>query len=241
MIRARSARAKNFDHSPDRKNCIHPPPNARPNKIPNNTKYSFSRNYGSYYTTIEVLKTKAFWLISVGHAAAGTIVGTVIVHIALHLNQHLGFSLGFVGVVITIMTVMQIFGLLGVGFFGDRYNKRIVSAVCMCLHAISLLLLAYAENIWMVIAFAALHGIAMGVRGPLTLAIRADYFGVKNFGAVMGWSLVIVTIGMAIGPVFAGYMADKTGSYVSAFTVMAIIGGLGSILLLLAKKPSLAR
>ena len=57
----------------------------------------------------------------------------------------------------------------------------------------------------------------------------------------MGWSLVIVTIGMAIGPVFAGYMADQTGSYVSAFTVMAIIGGLGSILLLLAKKPSLAR
>lgn len=208
---------------------------------PNSTKYSLSGNYGSYSTTIEVLKTKAFWLISIGHATAGTIVGTVIVHIALHLNQQLGFSLGFVGAIITIMTVMQIFGLLGVGFFGDRYNKRIVSAACMVLHAISLLLLAYAENMWMVIAFAVLHGIAMGVRGPLIQAIRADYFGVKNYGVVMGWSLVIVTTGMAIGPVFAGYMADQTGSYVSAFTVMAIIGGLGSILLLLAKKPSLAR
>ncbi len=98
-------------------------------------------------------------------------------------------------------------------------------------------MLAYAQNLWMIVGFAVLHGIAWGTRGPLMQAIRADYFGASNFGAIMGWSSLIVMMGMALGPLYAGYMADRTGSYVSAFATLALCAVFGGIFFLLAKKP----
>jgi len=44
-------------------------------------------------------------------------------------------------------------------------------------------------------------------------------------------------VGMAIGPLYAGYMADRTGSYVSAFTTLAITALFGAVFFLLATKP----
>ena len=47
-------------------------------------------------------------------------------------------------------------------------------------------------------------------------AMRADYFGAKSFGTIMGFSSLIVMLGMSLGPVIAGYAADVTGDFCSA-------------------------
>ena len=65
----------------------------------------------------------------------------------------------------------------------------------------------------MVIAFAILHGLAWGVRGPLMQAIRADYFGRSSFGVIMGFSTLIIMVGLVAGPLVAGVLADATGGY----------------------------
>ena len=191
------------------------------------------------FTAREAMKTKAFWFMSLGHGTSLLIVGAVMVHLVLHVNGQLGYSLTVAGLIVSLMTAMQIVGLISVGIAGDRFDKRIIVSVCMFFHAAGLLLLAYAENIWMVVGFAALHGIAWGTRGPLMQAIRADYFGATNFGSIMGWSSLIVMIGMAVGPVYAGYMADRSGSYESGFTTLAITAIFGAAFFMLAKKPPL--
>ena len=190
------------------------------------------------FTAREALKTKAFWFMSLGHGTSLLIIGAVMVHLILHVNGQLGYSLTAAGLVVSLMTAMQIVGLFSAGFLGDRLDKRLIVTACMGLHAAGLLLLAYAQNIWMVVGFAVLHGIAWGTRGPLMQAIRADYFGASNFGMIMGWSSLIVMIGMALGPLYAGYMADRTGSYETAFTTLAITAVFGAVFFLLAKKPS---
>jgi len=43
--------------------------------------------------------------------------------------------------------------------------------------------------------------------------------------------------GMMVGPLFAGYMADRLGDYKLAFSILATITGLGSLLFLMAKNP----
>ena len=107
----------------------------------------------------------------------------------------------------------------------------------MGFHAAAMILLAYAQSLWMIVGFAVLHGIAWGTRGPLMQAIRADYFGASNFGAIMGWSSLVVMMGMALGPLYAGYMADRTGSYVSAFATLAVFAVVGGVFFFLAKNP----
>ena len=46
---------------------------------------------------------------------------------------------------------MQIVGQVGITIVGDRVNKQITVVICMGVHAAGLLLLAYAENMAMVI------------------------------------------------------------------------------------------
>ena len=70
-------------------------------------------------------------------------------------------------------------------------------------------------------------------------ALRADYFGTASFGTIMGWSSLVVMIGMSVGPIFAGWMADLTGTYTLGFNLLALASLLGSVFFMLAKKPPL--
>jgi MFS family permease len=111
----------------------------------------------------------------------------------------------------------------------------------MAMHGAALLLLAFATRLSMVVAFAMLHGIAWGVRGPLMAAIRADYFGSAAFGTISGFSSLIVMLGMMGGPLVAGILADRTGSYRVGFVILAGLAALGSVFFLLARRPARPR
>ncbi len=189
------------------------------------------------YTVREALRTGSFWYLSLGHAAALLVVSAVMVHLVLHINEQLGYSLGTAAIVIAVMTAMQIVGMLFGGVLGDRFNKRYIVFVAMLWHSAGMLILAWASALWMVFLFAVLHGTAWGARGPLTQALRADYFGRKSFGMIMGFSSMIMMVGMTVGPIVAGVLADSTGTYKLGFTVLAVMAGIGSVFFLLAKPP----
>ncbi|MEX0941448.1 MAG: MFS transporter [Pseudomonadales bacterium] len=190
------------------------------------------------FTAREAMRTSAFWLISIGHACALLVVSAVMVHLVPHMTEGLGYSLPQAGLAVALMTAFQVVGQLSGGYLGDRLNKQMICICCMVAHTGALLLVAYAVNLWMVIAFAMLHGIAWGTRGPLMVALRADYFGPSSFGTIMGFSSLIVMIGMSTGPVLAGYLADLHGNYEIGFTVLAIGAFLGSFCFLAATPPS---
>jgi MFS family permease len=135
------------------------------------------------------------------------------------------------------MTAFQVIGLLIGAAIGDRYNKRYIAMVCMGAHCVGLLMVAYAVTLPMVFAFAVLHGTAWGLRGPMMQAMRADYFGRHSFGTIMGISTMITTLGNISGPLIAGVLADRTGSYEAGFTVLAVLAALASVFFLLAKPP----
>ncbi|MGE0227169.1 MAG: MFS transporter [Dehalococcoidia bacterium] len=189
------------------------------------------------FTAREAVRTSAFWFISLGHGAALLIVSAVMVHLTLHLTENLGYTLTQASGFVALMTAAQVVGQVSGGFLGDRFDKRIIATVCMFVHAIGLLLVAFAVNTPMVLAFALMHGWAWGTRGPLMQAVRADYFGTSHFGKIMGVSLLIVTLGNTAGPIVAGLMADRTGDYRAGFTVLAVGALLGSVFFMAAKRP----
>jgi MFS family permease len=190
------------------------------------------------FTLKEAIRTPAFWLISFGHGSALLVVGAVSVHVISHLKEDLDYSVGAASLVITLMTVFQVAGMVAGGALGDRIEKRKIAATCMLMHMAGLLLVAYATNVAMVVAFAALHGFAWGARGPLMQAIRADYFGRSAFGAIMGASTTIFVWGQIGGPMLAGVMADATGDYVTGFTALAVLAGCGSAFFIFARRPT---
>ena len=191
------------------------------------------------FTAREAMRTSSFWLISIGHACALLVVSSMMVHLVPHLTEGLDYSLAQAGFVVAGMTAFQMAGQVVGGFLGDRFNKRFICVLCMVAHAGGLMLIAFATNLLMVIAFVLLHGLAWGVRGPLMVALRADYFGPGSFGTIMGFSSLIVMLGMSIGPVFAGYMADLQGDYLMGFSVLAAGALVGTLCFMAAKPPNM--
>ena len=188
-------------------------------------------------TSAQAMRTPAFWLISSGHAVALLTVSAVMAHLAVHLNDGMGFTLIEAGFVITLMTACQMTGQLLGGWLGDRYSKRLLCVCCMVAHGTGLMMLAFASNAALVVAFAVLHGIGWGVRGPLMVALRADYFGASSFGTIMGFSSLVAMLGMTLGSLFAGVMKDVFGDYVAAFAIIATLSGLGAVLFAAAERP----
>ncbi|MSP96701.1 MAG: MFS transporter [Betaproteobacteria bacterium] len=189
------------------------------------------------FTLREALRTSAFWLVSWGHAFAMFVVGAINVHAITHMKEGLGYTLGEAALVVGLQTTAQVGGIVMGWFVGDRYDKRILAAGCMFAHMVALLLLAYAVSLTMVITFALLNGVAWGMRGSFMQAIRADYFGRRAIGMIMGISSMVVVVGQIGGPLFAGIMADATGNYKLGFTILAILAGMGSMFFVLARKP----
>lgn len=185
----------------------------------------------------EALKTPAFWLISAGHGIALLTVSTVIVHLIPFLTRSFEMSLTTAGVVFGTVSTFQFVGQLFGGYLGDRFDKRLLCVGCMLAHGSGLLILVYFENLWMTLLFSLLHGLAWGIRGPLMVALRADYFGSKSFGLIMGISSMIVMLGTMGGPVISGVMVDHFGDYRLAFQGIALSASIGAVCFWAARKP----
>ena len=191
-----------------------------------------------HFTASEALRTRAFWFISLGHASALLVVGASMAHLGLYLEEERAFSTVHTAVVVGMLPAMMGVGQLLGGVLGDRFDKRLMVTIAMLGHGLGLLLLALASNWVLVWLFVLSHGLAWGVRGPIQSAMRADYFGATSFGKIMGFSSMIVMLGMVIGPIVAGVLRDRTGDYQLGFIILAVVAALGSAWFFLATPPA---
>ena len=196
-----------------------------------------STSSGRAFTAREALRTSAFWLISLGHGFALFAVTAVNVHAIAHVKEGLGYSIAVASLVITLVTVGQFAGVMLGWVLGEKFEKRLVAAACMLMHMIGMLMLTYATGPTIVAVAGLVHGTAWGLRGPFMQAIRADYFGRRSIGMIIGLSSMITVIGQIGGPLIAGAFADWTGNYRVGFTIIALLSGLGSLFFLLARPP----
>ena len=189
------------------------------------------------FTLSQALRTRAFWLLGLGHSLALLVIAAVTVHLIPHLSEGMDYSLQRAAGVVALLTVTSAAGQIVGGPIGDRFDKGRIAAIGMLAHAAALLVLAWGEGDVAVVTFALVHGLAWGVRGPLMGSIRADYFGVRNFGSIMGASMMIFMVGNLVGPVLAGTMADQLGDYRLGFTVLAAFALCAAAVFLWARPP----
>jgi MFS family permease len=191
------------------------------------------------FTVAQALRTRAFWMLAIGHGLALLVVSAVNVHAITHMKEGLGYSFTTASWVILIMTFGQLAGVLMGASMGDWFDKKKVAALCMLAHGIGMLCLTFANHMALLVAFGVFHGIAWGLRGPFMQAIRADYFGRNAIGLILGLSAAIIALGQIAGPMIAGILADLTGDYQLGFSLLALLAALGSLAFMLATKPIL--
>jgi len=192
---------------------------------------------GPAFTARQALRTSAFWLISLGHAFSLLAVIAINVHAITHIKEGLGYTLSQATLVFTLVTVGQFFGVMLGWVIGEKFVKRKVAAACMLMHATGMLMLTYATGTVILVLSVLVHGVAWGLRGPFMQAIRADYFGRRSIGTIMGLSATITVFGHILGPLIAGVFADAYGNYRAGFTLLAVLCAVGSLFFLMARPP----
>ena len=191
------------------------------------------------YTWQEAVRTKNFWLITMGHACSSIVIVTITVHLGPMLDDR-GFSLQTIGWVVGAYTgVAAVFTLIG-GYVGDRLPIRLALFAFSAVQSGAVWVLMVADTPAMAFLFSVLMGIGFGGRNPLTTSIRGVYFGRKAFASITGMSMIPMNVMLLAAPLFAGIMFDATQSYFVPMATVAIVSLAGSALFLLLGSPESA-
>jgi MFS family permease len=121
----------------------------------------------------------------------------------------------------------------------DRFHARFLSAVGFGISALSiiaLLVLAPKSELLAVLVLA-VYGLGIGGTVPLQETVWASYFGRTHLGKIRSIAMPFSIIFGAGGPLMAGVLYDRTGSYTVAFCLFALFSALGLVLILLARPP----
>ena len=184
----------------------------------------------------EALRTPAFWLIAFGHGFTSMVILAIMTHLGLLMGDY-GYSEEYAGLVVSVYTGVAMFFQLVGGYAGDRMSKRVALAFFTTVQAAGVLVLVISKTLPMFFVFGVLFGAGFGGRNPLTVAIRADYFGTANFGKILGFSTVPMNVLLLIASPFAGWMYDRYGTYELAFLVLAGLNLVGALCFLGAARP----
>lgn len=195
-----------------------------------------ARPQQSDLTAAQAVRTPAFWLIALGHGFTSMVILAIMTYLGLMMVEK-GFQLLNASLVITVYTaVAMAFQLVG-GYVGDRVPKRLALSFFTMLQAGGVLVLVFADTLLLFYLFAVLFGMGFGGRNPLTVAIRADYFGTASFGKILGLSTVPMNALLLIAAPFTGWMYVTQGTYANAFLILAGLNVLGALCFLAARRP----
>lgn len=192
------------------------------------------------YSWQEAIRTRAFWLITMGHASSSIIIISVMTYLGLVMVER-GFDLVQVGLVISVQTAVSTAFMVIGGMVGDRIPIRIAIFAFSFLQSIAVGVLLFAETLPTFFLFAILMGIGFGGRTPLTTSIRGVYFGRNNFARITGISMIPMNVMFIIVVPYIAWMRDSiTGTYTLPFATIAAVSAVGSLMFLILGNPRLS-
>lgn len=175
----------------------------------------------------EAFRTGVFWRLLAAFFLISVVVGGFIVNLPAMLADR-GTSLAQAAQALGLMGVAIIVGRLTVGGLVDRFAVRVVAPLFILLPAASCLLLARGDAAPVAII---LVGLAAGAEVDLLAYLIGHLFGMRHYARIYGWGLAAFSAGAGVGPGFAGWVHDVTGSYVEALFAFAAMIAVASALL----------
>jgi MFS family permease len=185
-------------------------------------------------TLREALVTRQFWTVIAMEFVFGYILMTILVHLVPHVTD-LKISMSTAAAIMAVTGGASIPGRITLGLAGDRLGNRAIYTMGFILMAICMVWLIFIKDTLSLYFCAALFGFAYGGMESSESPITVWLFGIKNHGLIFGTLVLAFTIGAAIGPFVTGYIFDFSGSYQTAFIMMAVLSIMGLILTLTLK------
>ena len=190
--------------------------------------------YESGMSLRAAIKTPIFWIFSLCAALIFYAIFVVSQQLNLYLqSEKIGFTPEQASFVQSMLFAFSICGKFLFGLLADKFQPNrvmLLSATTMFLATLSFLFFNHST----VYFFAIFFGLNYGGTFVLLQLLVAEYFGLKEFGKILGVITVIETIGGAAGTIITGKIADASGGdFTQAFYGIIIVSGLALGLVIL--------
>lgn len=189
------------------------------------------------FTLRDALKMPVFWFMAMAFGLRQFAVGAISLHQVPYLVDT-GRSLETASVILAAVTATSIIGRLGFGSLADHFPPRYIMAISMMMVGLGALILSnVAEGMGMLLLYIVVYSIGWGGGATTMNATRGAYFGRRAFGTISGSMDFVQMFGLVLGPIFAGFVFDRTESYTIAFNSFAISAVAAGVLMFFLRPP----
>ncbi|UCG63722.1 MAG: MFS transporter [Deltaproteobacteria bacterium] len=225
-------------HSPERYGLF-PDGEACGNAVEGHGLARLAQNNYKDVSVWQALKTRAFWHLQTGFICHVFAIHAVLTHAMPYLSS-IGISRATGSIAAGAIPVMSVAGRLSFGWFGDRQDKRRITAIGIGLIAISLFGFGFLDRsgAWLLALFVVLFSIGYGGPVPMMPALLREYFGKSHLGSIVGFSQGLAMIGSITGQPLAGFVFDTYGQYQTAWIAFAAVNVFGALSVLSAPKST---
>lgn len=185
-------------------------------------------------TLSEAMKTSLFWIFALCSALIFYPIFVTGQQFILYLQtEKIGLSPQQASLALSALFAVSVGGKFLFGFLSDRLSPTLVMLFCCSVMFLASLVLLFltADN-----AFLFLIPFGLGYGGTFVLLQRlvADYFGMREYGKILGVITFIDTIGATVGGKITAYLADAArGDYTQAFYGVIITTAMALILVII--------
>ncbi len=190
------------------------------------------------FTLRHTMHTPAYWLLMLANAIHGLAWPVMSIHCIPFLTD-IGIdpvmAAGMMSVYVSVSIPFRFIGAFAADHMKKEHLRFLLGGAFM-LQMLGFVTFLLNQSISMIYVWFVLYGIGMGLAFALT-PIRARYFGRKALGSIQGTSMLFGMPVGVLGPIYAGWVYDATGSYITAFTLVTALLAVSVALVAFAKPP----
>lgn len=164
-------------------------------------------------TIRQAIRSAALWRIGMSTFATMMVTVALVVH-QVPIMLGTGVSRQTAVYFVSLAAVAGLFGKLVTGWLLDRHPARWVGGITLAMNMLTFALLLL-PSLTTGIVFAAMfiNGYTMGTKLQIASYLTSAYGGRRNFGAIFGVMASLISAGSGFGPLAAGLVFDRYGTY----------------------------
>jgi MFS family permease len=162
-------------------------------------------------TLAEALRSFAFWGSVLAAGVRNGSYHAISVHF-IPLMVWKGLSQSEAAWLLSAYAFLGMAATLILGWFADKLNKPRFTALILFAAAGGMFLPIFASSLWSLCLFTILFA-AVETTFPLGWAVVGDLFGRRYYAQIRGYMVLFYTWGGVLGPVIAGAIFDRWGTY----------------------------
>jgi MFS family permease len=184
----------------------------------------------------DAVGTPSFWVFAAGAALYGLVAsGIGLFNESILAERGFGADVYYQTLVVTALTALA--GNFACGWLADRWPMPRLMAVAMGVLAAGLGVLPYVSTVPQVMGWAVLMGVGGGFVMVLFFGYWARAYGRRHLGRIQGAAQALTVLASAVGPLLLAQWVERTGSYGSMFTLLAVVVAANALAALAIRMP----